>query len=65
MRTPRYGVTIRNKVDAIKLLTSKKYKCPRCKKLAVRRVSSGIWRCNNCGFEAAGDAYSFSMKEVK
>lgn len=65
MRTPRYGVTIRNKVDSIKALTSKRYKCPRCKKFTVKRVSSGIWKCSNCGFEVASDAYTFSIKEVK
>jgi ribosomal protein L37AE/L43A len=64
MRTAKYGVGVRKRVDAVKALRAKKYECPRCKKTAIRRRAAGIWKCNHCGLVIADNAYSLSSKEV-
>lgn len=53
----RYGLRIRKKINAIEVIQRKKHKCPFCIKLAVKRLASGIWRCNACGVKFAGKAY--------
>ncbi|MBI4361523.1 50S ribosomal protein L37ae [Candidatus Micrarchaeota archaeon] len=53
-----YGVRIRKKVAAVKALTVAKHPCPFCGKQAVRRESTGIWKCRSCGAEFAGGAYT-------
>lgn len=64
MRATRYGTTTRKKVDAVKELTSAKYKCPRCKHYSMKRVSSGIWECRKCGLRIASDAYKMSVEKI-
>ncbi len=64
MRTTKYGVRVRNRVDAIISLRSKKYKCPRCKKLAMKRLSSGIWECKRCNLEIADNAYNLTVRSL-
>lgn len=55
---PRYGVKIRKQVNAIEGAKKRAYECPRCKHVAVRRVSTGIWQCRRCDLKFAGGAYS-------
>jgi large subunit ribosomal protein L37Ae len=64
MRTAKYGVGVRKRIDAVTKLRAQKYKCPRCRKPAMMRVASGIWRCKRCGLEMADGAYSISTKEI-
>ncbi|MCL5420428.1 MAG: hypothetical protein M1284_01590 [Candidatus Parvarchaeota archaeon] len=64
MRTAKYGVGVRKRVDAAKQLRAQKYPCPRCKKLSIRRQSAGIWRCKHCGLTIADNAYSLSSKVI-
>ncbi len=64
MRTAKYGVGVRKRVDAIKALRSKKYECPRCKKTSIIRQSAGIWKCKHCGLVIADNAYSLTSNEV-
>lgn len=64
MRTARYGVGVRKRVDAVRQLRAQKYVCPRCKKLTIKRDSAGIWRCKHCGLEIADSAYSFNTKVI-
>lgn len=54
----RGGKRIREKLKEIKELTSTKHKCPSCGKKAVKRISTGLWRCNACKFTFAGGAYT-------
>lgn len=65
MRTPNYGVGVRNRVDAIKKLMAQKYKCPRCKKTAMKRLYAGVWKCKRCGLEIADSAYSLTIKTIQ
>ena len=55
---PRYGRTLRKKVDKIEGMQRAKHKCPYCHVQKVKRVAAGIWSCGKCGAEFAGRAYS-------
>jgi large subunit ribosomal protein L37Ae len=55
---PRYGVKIRKQVHKIESTKRKKHQCPTCMKRSVKRLSSGIWKCNSCGTTFAGGAYT-------
>jgi large subunit ribosomal protein L37Ae len=55
---PRYGVKIRKQVSKIESSKRKKHQCPTCMKKSVKRISSGIWKCNSCGTTFAGGAYT-------
>ncbi|MGC8533573.1 MAG: 50S ribosomal protein L37ae [Candidatus Parvarchaeum sp.] len=64
MRTAKYGVGVRKRIDAIKQQRAQKYACPRCKKLSIRRQASGIWKCKHCGLVIADNAYNLSSKVI-
>ncbi len=53
----RYGLTIKQKVLAIEKKQKKKYECPSCNKLNVKRLSKGIWFCNKCNHKFTGKAF--------
>ena len=55
---PRYGVKIRRRILEVERLQRVRHTCPRCKAVAVRRKSSGVWRCRRCGLTFAGGAYT-------
>jgi large subunit ribosomal protein L37Ae len=54
----RYGVRIRKQIATVETSKNKSYECPRCKHVAVKRVSTGIWMCRRCDLKFAGGAYS-------
>lgn len=54
---PRYGKKVREKIAEIEAIQRQKHVCPKCKKKAVKRVSSGVWECLKCGTKFAGKAY--------
>ena len=54
---PRYGVRVRRGLAAAVISASGKYECPRCKRVSLRRVSTGIWACRKCDFKMAGGAF--------
>ena len=54
---PRHGATIRKRVRKIYEKKKKKYRCPNCRKKALRWVAVGLWECRNCGFKMAGAAF--------
>jgi len=54
----RYGVKIRKQVSKIESSKREKHQCPTCMKRSVKRLSSGIWKCNSCGTTFAGGAYT-------
>ncbi len=51
----RYGRKIRQRI--IKVGTQKRFRCPSCMKLTLKRESAGIWGCTRCGTKMAGKAY--------
>ena len=52
----RYGKRIKDTVK--KFETQKRFKCPRCGRMSVKREIYGIWKCTKCGARFAGGAYS-------
>jgi len=56
----RYGASIRKRYRKIKQEKSSKYQCEMCGKVAVKRISTGIWKCRHCNTTYAGGAYSMT-----
>lgn len=54
---PRYGMRVRRKWLEVDKVQRAFYQCPVCKKVAVKRVASGIWECGRCGAKFSGGAY--------
>ncbi|MBS3168296.1 50S ribosomal protein L37ae [Candidatus Woesearchaeota archaeon] len=54
---PRYGRTIKQKVEAIESKQKKKYECPSCNRINVKRLAKGIWECRKCSHKFAGKAF--------
>jgi large subunit ribosomal protein L37Ae len=52
---PRYGRKVRQRI--LKVGNQKKFQCPSCMKLTMKRESAGIWSCSKCGTKLAGKAY--------
>jgi large subunit ribosomal protein L37Ae len=59
VRTARYGKRIREDYDKIRKKTKQKYKCPSCSRIAVKRLSAGVWQCRKCKTKFASGAYEF------
>lgn len=59
----RYGATIRKRVAGVREKKTAKYKCEACGKLAVKRISTSIWRCRHCNATYAGGAYTMTTQE--
>ncbi|MDF2956597.1 MAG: Ribosomal protein L37AE/L43A [Candidatus Alkanophagales archaeon MCA70_species_1] len=54
---PRYGLKIRRQVIAIEEQMRAPHKCPRCDRLSVSRIGTGIWKCSKCELVFSGGAY--------
>ncbi|MDY6932318.1 MAG: 50S ribosomal protein L37ae [Halobacteriota archaeon] len=53
----RYGRKARKIIADIEDQMHAKHMCPRCGKLKVSRVGTGIWRCSVCDLTFAGGTY--------
>tara|TARA_Y100000310_G_scaffold304075_1_gene342915 strand:+ start:479 stop:697 length:219 start_codon:yes stop_codon:yes gene_type:complete len=53
----RYGRSVRAKLVNVESKQRKKQKCPFCKKVGIKRLSNGIWKCNKCDKKFASDTY--------
>jgi len=53
----KYGRSIRTRVIAVESKQKQKQTCLLCKKIGVKRISKGIWKCSKCGKKFASDAY--------
>lgn len=53
----RYGKRLREAVISIERKQKQKQQCPYCKKLAVKRVAKGIFKCKSCDKKFASNAY--------
>jgi large subunit ribosomal protein L37Ae len=58
----RYGKRIREDVlKAESKYRTMLYKCPACSRIAVKRQSSGVWKCKKCSTKFASSAFSFNV----
>lgn len=55
----KYGATVRKRYSRVNRELKAKRKCPSCGSMKFRREAVGVWRCEKCGFKAAGGAYAF------
>jgi large subunit ribosomal protein L37Ae len=53
----RYGVRARTRIREVETQQKQKHPCPECGQPAVKRSSTGIWKCRKCGVVFAGGAY--------
>jgi large subunit ribosomal protein L37Ae len=53
----RYGMKARKRYAAVDMSMRAFHECPSCKRLSVKRSSTGIWKCRKCSAEFAGGAY--------
>jgi large subunit ribosomal protein L37Ae len=53
----RYGKKVRNMLVQVESKQKKRQRCPLCKRLGVKRLSKGIWKCSKCNKKFAEDAY--------
>lgn len=58
----RYGVNLRKRYLAVSKEKKTLYECGVCGRSAVKRISTGIWRCRHCGATFAGGAYSLKTE---
>ncbi|RLG59309.1 MAG: 50S ribosomal protein L37ae [Candidatus Hydrothermarchaeota archaeon] len=54
---PRYGMKLRRKWLEVDRKQRKLHECPACQRRAVKRISTGIWKCRKCGTTFIGGAY--------
>ncbi len=54
----RYGWGVKVAFGKIEKKQKAIYVCPSCKKMALKRLSVGIWQCRKCNVKFAGGAYS-------
>ena len=54
----RYGRRPKVQLAKIEATQRAKHKCPYCNKTAVKRQSTGIWHCRQCGSKFTGKAYT-------
>jgi large subunit ribosomal protein L37Ae len=58
-----YGKRIRRLHDEARAKSSKKYKCPSCSRIAIKRLSNGVWKCRKCKTKFASAAFEFKVNE--
>jgi large subunit ribosomal protein L37Ae len=53
----KYGRSVRAKLVQVETKQRLKQRCPFCKKLGVKRLSKGIWKCSKCNKKFASNTY--------
>jgi large subunit ribosomal protein L37Ae len=56
----RYGRTAKRTFAQIEKSQRSLHKCPYCRKVSVKRLAAGIWKCKRCDAKFTGKAYSIS-----
>ena len=54
---PRYGRKAKRTVKSIEEKMKRNHTCPQCDRVAVKRISTGIWKCKKCDTVFTGGAY--------
>lgn len=62
---PRYGRTVKDKLDKVESMSKAKYKCPYCLSEKVKRQQAGIWMCGKCDKKFTSRAYSIPKTMTK
>lgn len=57
-----YGKKIRHAVRAAARKASAHYRCPKCSRPAVRRVSAAVWQCRKCDTKFSSGTYEFKQR---
>ncbi len=53
----RYGKTVKDKFVKVESKQRMKQTCPFCKKVGVKRISKGVWKCHRCDKKFASNTY--------
>jgi large subunit ribosomal protein L37Ae len=61
----RYGKGVKKKVAEIEKFQKQRHVCPRCGMPYVKRLASGIWKCEKCGTKFAGASFVPKAEMVK
>ncbi|ABA27157.1 ribosomal protein L37ae (nucleomorph) [Bigelowiella natans] len=61
----KYGSSLRIRYMKIEKICKKTYKCIFCNKLAIIKVSTGLWKCKKCHQQMTGGAYGFHAFEIQ
>ncbi len=56
----RGGPRLRKAYTKIQKAKTARYACPSCSKVAVKRITVGMWKCRSCNSEFAGGAYELT-----
>ena len=56
----RYGGTLRKVIKKMEITQHATYNCSFCGKNGVKRVATGIWKCQRCKKTMAGGSYVLS-----
>ncbi len=54
-----FGKKIREGVANAERKAKKRYMCPSCSRVAIKRISPAIWRCRKCNAEYASGTFEF------
>jgi len=65
IRAARYGATLRKRYEAVYRKAKATYECPVCRRISVKRVRLGIWKCRKCGATFTGGAWTPKTVERK
>ena len=58
-----YGTNVRKNFNAVEVLQRRRQVSPFCPTGKVKRIASGIWKCEKTGKIFAGPAYSLEGKQ--
>ncbi len=61
----RYGTKIRQRVKSIEEEMKDYHKCLECGAGKVKRVGTGIWKCERCGTKFAAKAYKPNVTPIE
>lgn len=62
---PRYGTRVRARVKSVEEKEKGFHRCPECQSKKVKRVGSGIWKCNRCGTKFSAKAYTPEVTSIE
>lgn len=62
---PRYGTRVRQRVKSVEEKVRDSHNCPKCGAKKVKRVETGIWKCNRCGTKFAAKAYNPNIISIE